>query len=417
MKVVIYSTFIDGAIISPSSKSFAQRAIAVASLADGCSIIRNVTWCGDVMSALNAAGALGASYGIENGNLLIYGKAEPVSGTIDCGESGLSIRMFAPIAALNNEQFIITGTGTLLKRPVHILEEPLKLLGVEITTNNGYPPVKIKGPLKNKNITVDGSVSSQVLTGLLIAMPLVQGNSEIKTKSLASKNYIDITLSVMKTFGVSVDNNGYDSFLIEGGQKYKPAEIEIEGDWSSAAFILTAAALSGKVKIKKLSVNSLQPDKIIFNILQQSGATVKAVDNNVTCKQKQLKAFTFDACNCPDLFPPLTALACRCNGRSRIHGVQRLVYKESNRLEVLIREFSKTGSRLFCEDNTLVIEPGELQPAEIFPENDHRIAMAAAVLYCGSDKIVVINQAECVNKSYPGFWEDLKCLGSIIGIG
>jgi 3-phosphoshikimate 1-carboxyvinyltransferase len=260
-------------------------------------------------------------------------------------------------------------------------------------------------------VKVNGSVSSQFVTGLLLALPVLKENSVIEVDSLASRHYIDITLSVMNQFGVNAENYDYKRFEISGGQSYKCTELNVEGDWSGSSFLLVAAAIAGKVKIKNLNSDSLQPDKAILKVLEQCGANIKIKDHEIVCKHKSLNAFEYDATNSPDLFPPLVALASKCKGKSRIIGTHRLIYKESNRLDTLIREFSKMGVLISSEGNSLVVESGSLKSVEINPENDHRIAMAAAITYLGSNQMPTINQAECVNKSFPGFWEEIKCLG------
>ncbi len=411
MRVTIRPSLIDGKLTAPSSKSVAQRAIACAMLAKGTSILKNVTWSTDVTSALSVVQNLGANVEIVNDSLKIDGSNAIYSDQLNCGESGLCIRMFSPIAALYDRQFTLNASGSLLNRRVIMIEDVFEKMGVTCTTNQGKPPIIIHGPMKGGHIKVDGSLSSQFITGLLIALPLLPGDSVLEVESLVSKQYIDITLDIMQKFGVNAENKEYSHFVIPGKQSYKPAELSIEGDWSSAAFLLIGAAITGKMKIKNLRPDSFQPDKQITDVLLKAGAIVKIKHDTVVCKHRTLKGFAFDATQCPDLFPPLVALAARCKGKSIITGTHRLINKESNRRDVLIREFSKMGVEISHTDNSLTIEPGDLKSVEINPENDHRIAMAAAVTYLGTNETVTIHHAECVNKSYPGFWEELRCMG------
>jgi 3-phosphoshikimate 1-carboxyvinyltransferase len=411
MKVIISPSQIDGKITAPSSKSIAQRAIAISLLAKGTSSLKNITWASDTLAALSIVQNLGASAEIINDILNIKGGNNIESNILECGESGLCMRMFAPIAALYETQLTLNASGSLLNRPIVMIEDALNKLGVNCISNNGKPPLKIHGPIKNGNIKVDGSISSQLITGLLISLPTLKSNSILEVDNLVSKHYVDVTLSVMKLFGVIVENKNYKQFVITGNQNYKPTELFIEGDWSGSSFLLVAAAISGKIKINNLFSDSFQPDKSIIEVLKLAGAKVSISNDDITCKHNSLKSFNFDATDCPDLFPPLVALASNCKGKSIITGVNRLIHKESNRLEVLIREFSKMGIKISQNNNSLEIEPGHLNSVEINPENDHRIAMAAAIAYLGSNEKVIIHQAECVNKSYPGFWEEIKCMG------
>ena len=411
MRVIIKPSLIDGKLTAPSSKSVAQRAMACSLLASGTSILKNVTWSADVTSALSIIQNLGANVNIYNDSLKIEGGRSIFSDQLNCGESGLCIRMFSPIAALYSRQLTLTGSGSLLNRPVQMIAESLQKIGVNCTTTQGKPPVVIQGPMNGGNIKVDGSQSSQFTTGLLISLPLLSVDSVLEVENLVSKQYVDITIDVMRKFGVNVENRNYTQFKISGNQSYKSTVISIEGDWSSAGFLLVGAAIAGKMKIEKIFSDSFQPDKVITEVLKNAGASVKIKADSVVCKHRSLKGFNFDATDCPDLFPPLVALAARCKGQSIISGTHRLISKESNRKEVLIREFSKMGVNISSYEDDLVIEAGKLKTVEINPENDHRIAMAAAITFLGSDEEVTILQAECVNKSYPGFWEELKCMG------
>lgn len=411
MKVIIHPSQIDGKLSAPTSKSMAQRAIAIASITKGVSFIKNITWSEDVTAALSIAQSLGSQVEITQNSLKVQGGNDIDSFTLNCNESGLCMRMFAPIAALFEKELKLTASGSLLLRPVGMIEEALYKMGVKCFTDNGKPPINIQGPIKSGNIKIDASISSQLITGLLISLPTIGTDSILEVDNLVSKQYVDVTISVMNSFGISVYNNNYKQFVIKGNQTYKPVEINIEGDWSSSSFLLVAAAISGKIKITNLSLNSFQPDKNIIEVLEQAGANIKIKDETIICKHNSLKAFNFDATDCPDLFPPLVALASNCKGKSTIAGIHRLVHKESNRLEVIIREFSKMGVKINKNNNSLEIEPGKFISTEINPENDHRIAMAAAVAYLGSNEIIEINQAECVRKSYPGFWEEIKCMG------
>lgn len=398
---------INGEVNAPPSKSMMQRAVAAALLAEGSSEILNPSFCNDAMAAIGIAEALGAIVRKDEGKVVITGGLKPKKNTLNCGESGLCMRMFSPIAALSDQEITITGNGSLLSRPAGMIEKPLKKLGAECKTANGKIPIRITGPIKGGNITIDGSTTSQFLSGLLMVLPLCKEDSEVKVANLKSRDYVTLTQDVLGKFGITV-NSDKDIFHIQGNQKYTAATIQIEGDWSGAAFILVAGAIAGEVTVKRIEARSKQPDKRIIDALKLAGAHVTADSKSVTVRKAELYGFEFDATDCPDLFPPLVALACNCNGTSRISGVARLRNKESDRAAALIEEFAKTGARIKISGNDMEVTGTKLKGGEINSHNDHRIAMACAVAGLTSEKGVRITNAECVSKSYPEFFNDLK---------
>ena len=397
----IKPSIVEGTVIAPSSKSMMQRAIAVCFLAElfadqdehQCKII-NPSDCDDVITALKIVKS------IKDGEKII-----------DCGEAGLSLRMFAPIAALFEKKFVFTGQGSLLKRPVGMVEQSLNSLGVECKSNNGLLPLEIKGPIKAGKTIVDGSITSQMLTGLLMALPCCDGDSEISVKGLKSKPYVEMTLKLLDDFGIKIENDSFETFKIKGNQKYKIINYVVEGDWSGASFLLVAGAIAGCVKINNLDHHSsFQADKKIIDVLKLCGAGVKIGYDNVEVYKKDLGGFIFDVEDCPDLFPPLVTLACYCNGKSIISGVERLKHKESDRGQTLQAEFTKLGAKIKTLNNKMEIEGNILKGGEINSHNDHRIAMACAIAGLGSKQGVKIHDASCVSKSYPEFFIDLDSI-------
>jgi 3-phosphoshikimate 1-carboxyvinyltransferase len=325
------------------------------------------------------------------------------------------MRLFSAIAATYGKKFTLTGTGSLLKRPVTMTTEPLIELGVTCTTHAGFPPIVVKGPVKGGKITIDGSISSQALTGLLMALPLCKEDSRIKVLNLKSKPYITMTLSLLQDFGISIESDkNYTDFFIKGSQRYKSRDYTIEGDWSGAAFLLTAGALSGKITVKNLQRGSVQGDKKIIDVLVSAGARINVKEDLVEVEKGSLGAFEFDATETPDLFPPLAALACYCKGVNRIFGIERLKYKESDRASVLISELTKIGARISVLENCMEIEGSSLRGGSIDSHNDHRIAMAGAVAALCSEEGVRIKNWQVVTKSYPDFFEDLLSIGGNI---
>ncbi|MCL1833810.1 MAG: 3-phosphoshikimate 1-carboxyvinyltransferase [Leptospirales bacterium] len=411
MKKYVYPSKIDGTITAPPSKSFMQRVIAAALLADGESLIANPSFCEDSISALSVAECLGASIIKHSDVVIIKGGINLRSDLLNCGESGLCIRMFTPIAALTGKRVLLTGRGSLTKRPVSRIEEGLLSLGAEVKSDEGLLPIEVLSSLKGGNAEIDGSLSSQFLTGLLMALPAAENNSVIKVKNLTSKKYIDMTIEVLKYFGIYIKNHEYEEFIINGGQSYKPAKVEIEGDWSGAAFMLCAGAISGKVIVKGLNSSSSQGDREIITALKRCGAEVNVGSDFVEVSKKNLTEFEFDADDCPDLIPPLTALALHCKGESIIKGADRLKDKESNRGDAIKSEFEKLGGNVRIDNNRVIVNESNIKGGEINPYGDHRIAMACAIASLNGSAKVAIEDAECVNKSYNSFYNNLSKLG------
>ena len=428
MIVSIQPSRISGTIVAPASKSCMQRACALALLADGEVTLINPGKSNDDLAALDILQKLGTNILKKEAEdlLIIDSKAPPSGGgggfVLNCGESGLGIRMFTPIAALSSEEIIITGTGSLLNRPMHFFDEIFPQLGISIQSNNGHLPIKIKGPLQPADITIDGSLSSQFLTGLLIAFAKAAVKPvTISVKNLKSKPYIDLTLQMMKQFGYDVENNNYESFVVNPKLlNPKLLNYTIEGDWSGAAFLLVASAIAGGITVKGLDVFSTQADKAVLQALIDCGTNISIEEEQITINSSLAangKPFHFNATDCPDLFPPLVALAAYCNGTTVIEGVSRLTHKESNRALTLQQEFLKLGVTITLQDDLMMIEGGvKLKSAIVHSHHDHRIAMACAVAALQADGETIIEEAEAVNKSYPGFYEDLKLLNADVSL-
>ena len=405
---------IKGTLKAPASKSMTQRVIAAALLADGQSIIHNPSYCDDSLAAMSIAVGLGARVEPQVNELKINGSAVLKEPKLNCGESGLAIRMFSPIAALYPAEIKMVGANSLKKRPMFMIEEALNQLGVKCTSSGGFIPLTIEGPIVGGYCEIDGSVSSQLLTGLLMALPLAAGNSEIRVNNLKSKPYIDMTIQILKSFGISVENRDYSLFRIQGNQKYIPQSYTVEGDWSGGAFLLVAGAINGQLCVRGLRSDSMQSDKLIVNALENAGAHIISGENQIEITRSELKAFEFDATESPDLFPPLVALASYCEGISTIKGVSRLIYKESDRAKALQEEFSKMGIKIEINDDLMFVIGGKPQGARVESHDDHRIAMAIAVASLGATGKVSIRDSQCIAKSYPGFFDDLRHVGAVV---
>ena len=419
MKVELSPSALNGTITAPASKSAMQRACAAALLRKGETILSNPGVSNDDKAALNIIQQLGASYTCEDGKVRIQSNGvQPANNTIDCHESGLSIRMFTSIAALSDQLITVQGSGSLAKRPMNFFDDVLPQLGVECKSNNGYLPLHIKGPLQPQNITVDGSLSSQYITGLLMAYSAADAKDvTIHVANLNSRPYVDLTLQILKAFGLKVPkNNQYENFYFDAtSANYQPLPVHysVEGDWSNAAFLLVGGAIAGDIAIQGMDLDSVQGDKAIVNVLHMANASLKKENGVLHIQQSTLQPFNFDATDCPDLFPPLVALASYCKGKSIIKGVHRLTHKESNRAATLQEEFGKMGVAISFEEDHMVIEGGSgVKGASVSSHNDHRIAMACAAAGLKAEGNMLIHDAQAVNKSYPNFWSDMQKLGA-----
>ena len=420
MIATIQPSTLTGTITAPASKSSMQRACAAALLHVGQTVIQNPGTSNDDKAAIQMIQDLGATVEFINNQIIIISHGiKPLASGVNCGESGLGIRMFTPVAALSNQPITINGRGSLLTRPMDFFDEVLPQVGVHITSNNGKLPLQIQGPLQPKNITVDGSLSSQFLTGLLFAFAVsTKEDVTITVTNLKSKPYIDLSLKVLQDFGYSITNNNYESFTIHPTiQQPTTINYTVEGDWSGAAFLLVAGAIAGNITVKGLDVSSTQADKKILEALQDSGCRLSIQDKQIEVGSATLKAFHFNATDCPDLFPPLVALAAYCEGKTVIEGVSRLAYKESDRGITLQDEFGKMGLEIILQGDLMIINGGNgLKGAHVHSRHDHRIAMACAVAALKADGEVVIDEAEAINKSYPDFYKHIELLSAAVTI-
>ena len=436
MRATVYPNTLRGEQVAPASKSSMQRACAAALLHRGTTRILNPGHSNDDLAAIDVIQKLGAIVKTEDASkekinstsIIVHSNGvQPIGGTMNCGESGLGIRMFTPIAALSDQSITVEGIGSLLKRPMHFFDTIFPKLGIEIQSQAGYLPIQIKGPLKPANIEVDGSLSSQFLTGLLMAFAATENtNAVIEVQGLKSKPYIDLTLSVLNTFGWKVQHQDYKRFeFLAHPPLADHIDYTVEGDWSGAAFLLVAGAIAGPIVVKGLQLNSTQADKAVMQALKDAGASIDINENAIQIGPAidkdgvvgSLKAFEFDATHCPDLFPPLVALAAVCNGVTILHGVSRLAHKESDRGLTLQKEFAKLGIRIELNEDRMMVYGGTgIIGAEVFSQHDHRIAMACGVAALCADGPITITDAEAVNKSYTDFFKHLQHLGAKVDL-
>lgn len=401
-----------GIITVPASKSDGQRALLAAALAGGTSVLTGWGNSHDELAMQQAIGRLGAQVNHdENGNLRIEGIARfPESAELSAGESGLGIRLLSFVCAAHPGDFRINGEGSLSVRPMDFIEKQLPRFGAFCATNNGYAPLHVAGPMKGTSVAVDGSLSSQFISGLLMSLPLVDGDSRLQVEDLKSGPYVEMTLKTLSEFGIRIHRQK-ELFSIPGNQRYRPAEYPVDADWSSAGYWLVAAALGHEIGIRGLRTDSLQADKALIGFLETAGCEVIEHSGILTVNGKGKKTFEADATNCPDLFPTLAVLAAFCTGCSCIRGVSRLVHKESHRGLTIQSEFAKLGVHVELNNDEMhIFGTGSVSGGTIDSHNDHRIAMAFAIAGLSSDQSIFITGAEAVRKSYPDFWKHLESL-------
>ena len=479
----------DEVLSMPVSKSFAQRAIIAAALADGTSHLKGYTPCGDNEAALQVARNLGAEVSVDGNVVTIKGISASLGGlkqllsadgtpsqdedgtpVLHVGESGLLTRMMIPIMSqIGTEAVKFTGEKTLLGRPLTGAKEIMDAFEAELSScdparGEGSSdvqndpvrvPLTVKGPLKAGRAEISGKHGSQLISGLLMALPFSEKNSSLIVHEPKSIPYMFITLEVLKKFGIKVGNDmlGGPDFLasdgdwslctemvfkVKGGQRYKAADIDLEGDWSAAANFLVAGAIFGKLEVQGLDTTSLQADLSIMDILMDAGASLSQLDGdrgNITVQRAPLKAFSVDASNCPDLFPIISVLAAFCQGTSRLAGVGRLANKESDRAKAIIGMLTQMGVEASVDGDIMIIEghslaqrllrgtaarstadasasdeapaviSGLLRGGNYTSHHDHRMVMALKVAALGADSPIVIDDEECVAKSFPQFHE------------
>lgn len=454
-----------GNVNIPPSKSIAHRAIIAAALAKGTSRIFNIDFSEDITATLKGMEALGAKVTIENDHIEIDGKntlinvnpynlesvekkqkLEDFKGeenfkdlhnkiTIDCAESGSTLRFLVPLAVLSGIYVNFIGKGNLGKRPLDTYykifdEQNIYYSNPTNFTSNSNPEgrlnLTVKGKLKGGRFIIPGNVSSQFVTGLLFTLPLVQEDSVVLIEgNLESRGYVDLTLDVLKEFGVEIVNNNYEEFIIKGNQQYKPKNYSVEGDFSQAAFFLAANRIGNEVNCSGLNMNSSQGDKKIIDVIEsyeeEKALEAKALEargrftTKGTVVTKNLDSLIIDASQIPDLVPIITVLASLKNGKTKIINAARLRIKECDRLHAISSELNKIGGKVEELEDSLIIEGvSEFTGGEVWSFKDHRIAMSLAIASTRCTNPLLIKDAECVKKSYPNFWNDFKRIGGEI---
>ncbi len=414
---------LQGAVCAPPSKAYTQRTLIASALSAGTSRISNPLVSEDTEAAIRAVKALGAKVKVKGDSWIVEG-ADPIRGApkpIDCGESGATLRFMTSIAALASKPSTFVFGSGLARRPIEPLLAALKQLGTKVHLQKSGKKAAIRvegGGILGGKASIPGDVSSQFISGLMFACPLANSDTELTvTTPLESKMYVKMTQNVLKQHGIKVEiSEDFRKFHIPSNQKYTAHDAKVPGDFSSAAFLLAAAAITNsKVLLNNLDYTTVQADKVILGILKKMGVngTVCPDSVEISSDGSFLDPVNVDARDIPDLVPVCTVLACYAKGTSKIHDAQRLRLKESDRLNSLYVELKKMDADITMDKDSLTIQgPSKLQGSSIDPHNDHRIAMACAVAALRAKGETVIHHAECVRKSYPQFFNDLQSLGA-----
>lgn len=405
MNMKIIPSKLNGTVNIPSSKSMTHRVLISAALAEGTSVISNVTFSKDIYATIDALKAAGAEISVSGNVVTVKGIAGfvPENADIDCCESGSTLRFMIPVTAALGINAVYRGQGRLPERPITPYLREFVKKGIAFDYNNTMP-FSVSGQLEAGVFELEGDISSQFITGLLFALPLLKEDSQIVlTSRLESKPYADMTISCLKQFGIEITetDNGY---FIKGGQKFIAKDVSVEGDYSQAAFFYVANALGSDIDIKNLVSESTQGDKKIVEIISDLCYNNKDIPDG----------FSIDATDIPDLVPILGVLGTFCDGKSEIYGAARLKIKESDRLAATAAAINALGGKITPVDDGLIIEHATLKGGVVDSAGDHRIAMSAAIAATICSEPVIIKNAESVEKSYPDFFEDYINLGGTV---
>jgi 3-phosphoshikimate 1-carboxyvinyltransferase len=410
-----------GEMTAPPSKAYTHRALFAGLLSRGVTRIENSLSCDDTEATANAISCLGASVKRDAKGWAVRGIGRPKAAAkeIHCGESGVTLRFTIPIASLTGTGIRLTGRAGLMRRPIEPLSEAMNQLGVRVVGNRDQIRVE-GGPPKGGDACIAGDVSSQFISGLLLAGPMMDEGLHLKlTSPLESRGYVSLTIEIMKRHGIDVKSNDEMSlFEIPSGQSYGPAAHRVPGDYSSAAFAMSAAAITGsKLLVRDLRKENSEPDSVMVEILSRMGIQASFLREGVLVEGGRPRAATIDLRDCPDLGPVMAVLGCYADGETRITGAGRLRYKESDRLDAVTTELRSLGAEIVeTEDGLIASGPRSLNGGVVHSHGDHRVAMALSIAAMGARDRVVIKDAECVSKSYPTFFDDLRSLGvEIVG--
>lgn len=418
MKARITPAKIDsGNITIPPSKSLAHRAIICACLAPGRSVISNIDYSVDIRATIEGMRHLGASIKEDKDTLFIDGieTFQYDGDVVNCHESGSTLRFFLPLFSLTGKRATFSGSKRLIERPQNVYEMLFQEQGIDFVRT--YPNIIIDGRLKPGELTLKGNVSSQFITGLLFALPLLEADSKIHIEPpFESRSYVDLTIQMLKRFQIIVEYEDAYTLAIKGNQQYQPTDVLVEGDYSQLVFWASLGVLNHSVETHGLDLHSLQGDKKTIDIFQSMNAGIKVLDDGYQFCPGTLNGTVIDLNDCPDLGPMLFALATQANGKTTFQNAGRLRIKESDRIEAMETELKKLGCSISSTFGTVTITgPVKLQGnVTLHGHNDHRIVMALSILATIADEPITIDDAQAISKSYPGFFKDLASCGIFI---
>jgi len=414
MRVTIGRGWAEGRAIAPPSKSYTHRALFLSSLARGRSRVLSPLHSDDTTATRRVLEMIGVPIRTLGEGFEVHGGSlGPPETELHCGESATTLRLGSAVCSIIEGEAILTGASSLLRRPVEPLLEGLRQMGVECSGMGGFPPVRVRGGrLLGGEVSMRGDISSQFVSAILLIAPLAERPTNLTlTTPLESKPYVCMTMEAQRRFGVEIRASEDMRHFQTEVQEYGPTDFKVEGDWSSAAYLLAAGATAGRVVVENLDPKSLQADAAIIEYLRGMGASVKVWEEGAEAEMSNLRGLDMEVSDCPDLFPILASLSAAAEGRSIIRGVRRLEYKESNRVESTIEGLRAMGIRAYRRGDEVIVEGGRPRGGVIDPRGDHRLAMAFSILGLIADGETTILGAECVSKSYPLFWEALEGLG------
>ncbi len=410
MRHEIFPSKLQGQIKLPPSKSYVQRFIAAAIFAEGKSVLKNVGNCDDIKTAIDIAKTLGAEIIQTKHDISIIGGQSFNGGELFCRESGLCARLFTPIASVFGAPFVVNGINSLVHRNLAYDFVQLEKFGLTMAFENQGIPAFVEGRLRAGEYRLDCSKSSQMLSGLLFALPVLSEDSVVYADNLVSRPYVDMSLQILEAFGIVITETEKNTFNIKGNQTYHSVELDAEADWSAGANVLVAGALSGEIEACGLSVCSKQADKKILEVFKQAEILYENSENGIRVFPSVPQGFELDLTDCPDLFPAVLPLACVAKTISRFYHVERLIHKESNRLEAILSEYQKLGMRFKKHADSLEIYPSLLKAADVNSWGDHRMVMSLSIAGF-TNQGLVIHHSEDISKSWADFFDQIKSIG------
>jgi 3-phosphoshikimate 1-carboxyvinyltransferase len=415
LKLVSCKSKLAGEILIPASKSHTIRAVAIATMAEGRSVLHNPLESADARSSLRAAIEFGAKVKVENNVWIINGiggNISPVASFVDVANSGTTLRVFSALASSASHIITFDGDPSIRKRPMTPLLDALRNLGVKVKALNERCPFSVLGPVKGGSTIVNG-ISSQFVTALLFSTPLAKADTEIQVENLHEKSYVEITLDWLHSQNIQFEQDGLERFRVRGNQRYIPFDRQIPADFSSATFALCAAAVTqSEILIKGLDFKDHQGDKKIFEYLRNMGMEMIHEKEGIRVIGKPLKGIDIDLNDTPDALPALAVVGCFASGETRLYNVEQARLKECDRISAITTELKKMGAKIEELPDGVLIENSKLTGTKVYGYDDHRMVMALSIAGMTAEGETVVDTAESISVTYPGFVDDFKDLGA-----